>query len=108
MKIPHFYGSGQLFDLAAYLGTLAFGAGLIAFGHVAVGSLAAACAALGGLYGCWKRLRTSSDKSDADPNDDEPDQCPPAQGSKPADYLESSSPMVPRAPFRWPRWRPRR
>jgi len=49
-------GSGPWVDLIAFIGVLALGGILIAFGHVTAGSLAAACAALGGLYAVWQRF----------------------------------------------------
>jgi hypothetical protein len=44
-------------DLIAFLGVLCLGGILIALGHSTAGSLATVCAALGGLYAMWKRLR---------------------------------------------------
>lgn len=54
---PRSRNSGAWIDLIAFLGVLCLGAVLIAFGHIAVGSLAAICAALGGLYAAYKRFR---------------------------------------------------
>lgn len=53
-------------DLIAFLAILALGGVLIAFGRVTAGSLATICAALGGLYGVWKRLRPSDPVPRAD------------------------------------------
>jgi hypothetical protein len=53
--VPPSRNSGPWADLSAFLGVLALGGILIAFGHVTAGSLATICAALGGLYTVWKR-----------------------------------------------------
>jgi len=50
----------------------------MALGRTTAGSLAAVCAALGGLYTVWKRLRFSdgsshTDERDSHPDDEEPD-----------------------------------
>jgi 4-hydroxybenzoate polyprenyltransferase len=51
--------SSRLIDLIAFLAVLALGGVLMALGHITAGSLATVCAALGGLYGVWKRLRSN-------------------------------------------------
>jgi hypothetical protein len=60
-------------DLIAFLAILVLGGVLIAVGAVTAGSLATVCAALGGLYGLWKRFRPSRDISSTDskPRDDD-------------------------------------
>jgi hypothetical protein len=58
-------------DLIAFLAILTLGGVLIAFGRVTAGSLATICAALGGLYGAWKRLRSSDEVSSTDKPDSE-------------------------------------
>ena len=45
-------------DLIAFLGVLTLGSVLMALGHITAGSLATICAALGGLYTVWKRVRS--------------------------------------------------
>jgi len=45
-------------NLIAFLGVLALGGVLIVLGHITAGSLAATCAALGGLYAAWKHFKS--------------------------------------------------
>lgn len=45
-------------NLIAFLGVLTLGGILIVLGHITAGSLAATCAALGGLYAAWRHLRS--------------------------------------------------
>jgi hypothetical protein len=56
-KLPHSGEPSQWIDLIAFIGILALGGVLMAFGHTTAGSLATACAALAGLFTAWKRLR---------------------------------------------------
>lgn len=60
---PSLRSSKAWIDLIAFLGVLALGGVLIAFGHVTAGSLATICAALGGLFAVWQRLRPPDDPS---------------------------------------------
>jgi hypothetical protein len=53
-------------DLIAFLAVLALGGALIALGHITAGSLATVCAALAGLYGVWKHVRSSNEAPPAD------------------------------------------
>jgi hypothetical protein len=62
--------SSPWIDLIAFLAVLALGGIVMAFGRTTAGSLPAICAALGGLYGVWKRFRSSGV---APPPIDEPD-----------------------------------
>lgn len=55
---PHPGNSNPWADLIAFLGVLALGGILIAFGHTTAGSVATVCAALGGLYAIWKHVRS--------------------------------------------------
>jgi hypothetical protein len=52
------HDSSRWIDLIAFLSVLALGGVLITLGGTTAGSLAAICAALGGLYGIWKRTRS--------------------------------------------------
>lgn len=61
---PRSYDSCRWIDLIAFLAVLALGGVLIAFVGTTAGSLATICAALGGLYGIWKRARFSHKSSD--------------------------------------------
>lgn len=61
-------GSRAWIDLIAFLAVLALGGILIAFGHVTAGSLATICAALGGLFAVWQRLRPPGDPSGGEPS----------------------------------------
>jgi|HubBroStandDraft_4_1064222.scaffolds.fasta_scaffold401963_1 hypothetical protein len=75
---PHPGNSGPWVDLIAFVSVLALGGVLMALGRTTAGSLAAVCAALGGLYTVWKRLRFSdgsshTDERDSHPDDEEPD-----------------------------------
>jgi hypothetical protein len=54
---PRSRNSSTWIDLIAFLAILALGGVLMALGHTTAGSLATICAALGGLYGVWKRFR---------------------------------------------------
>lgn len=65
--------SSSLIDLIAFLAVLALGGLLLAFGHTTAGSLAASCAALGGLYAAWKRLHVPGRPPPGDEPDREPD-----------------------------------
>jgi hypothetical protein len=56
-------------DLIAFVSVLALGAVLMILGHITAGSLATICAALGGLYAVWKRLRSSDASSSSDDSD---------------------------------------
>jgi hypothetical protein len=55
---PRSHDSSRWIDLIAFLAILALGGVLIALGGTTAGSLAAICAALGGLYRIWKRARS--------------------------------------------------
>jgi hypothetical protein len=48
---------GQWLDVIAFLAVLTTGCILILIGHLTIGSLTAACAALITLYSAWKHLR---------------------------------------------------
>jgi len=72
----HSHNSGRWIDLIAFLAVLALGGALIALGHVTAGSLATICAALGGLYGVWKRLHYSNEASPAVEPDGKQDEEP--------------------------------
>jgi hypothetical protein len=63
-------------DLIAFLGVLALGGILMVLGRTTAGSLATICAALGGLYAVWKRLRLSEGSSGCgtDETDNESDE----------------------------------
>jgi hypothetical protein len=74
---PHPSNSNPWIDLIAFLGVLALGGVLIAFGRTTAGSLATICAALGGLYAVWKRLRFSKGPTSTDENDSESHEEPP-------------------------------
>ena len=69
--------SNRWIDLIAFLAVLALGGVLIAFGRTTAGSLATICAALGGLYGVWKRFHSSYEASPADEGGDGGDEDPP-------------------------------
>lgn len=66
---PPSRSSNPWIDLIAFIAILALGGVLIAFGRVTAGSLATICAALGGLYGVWKRFRSSHEISSTDQPD---------------------------------------
>ena len=68
--------SSRWIDLIAFLAVLALGGVLIAIGRVTAGSLATICAALGGLYGVWKRFRSSNEGPPNDQPDSEHDAGP--------------------------------
>jgi hypothetical protein len=68
--------SSPWIDLIAFLAILALGGVLIAFGRVTAGSLATICAALGGLYGVWKRFRSSGSAPPADTPESKPRKRP--------------------------------
>jgi len=70
---PHSGNSNPWVDLIAFLAVLALGGALIALGHTTAGSLATICAALGGLYAVWKRLRISEGSSSRDETDGKSD-----------------------------------
>lgn len=57
-------------DLIAFLAVLALVGVLIALGRITAGSLVTVCAALGGLYEVWRRMR-SLKKAPLDPPLDE-------------------------------------
>lgn len=61
-------------DLIAFLAILALGGILIALGRTTAGSLATICAALGGLYGVWKRFRVRDEASPGGEPDRKPDE----------------------------------
>jgi hypothetical protein len=65
-KLPHSNRSSQWIDLIAFLGVLALAGVLLVLGHVTAGSLATACAALGGLYTVWRQLHASNDPPSAE------------------------------------------
>ena len=54
--------SSRWIDLIAFLAVLALGGALIALSGVSIGTVATTCAALGWLYGVWKRTRPPSDE----------------------------------------------
>jgi hypothetical protein len=68
--------SSPLIDLIAFLGVLALGVVLMALGHATAGSIATTCAALGALYGVWKRFGSSGGSSSSDDQDNKPDENP--------------------------------
>jgi hypothetical protein len=74
---PRPSNSNPWIDLIAFLGVLALGGVLIALGRTTAGSLATICAALGGLYAVWKRLRFSEGPTSTDETDSESDKEPP-------------------------------
>jgi len=74
---PRSGNSNSWVDLIAFLGVLALGGVLMALGRTTAGSLATTCAALGGLYAVWKRLRFSEGSSSTDETDSESDEEPP-------------------------------
>jgi hypothetical protein len=82
-RLPHTDHHSQWIDLIAFLAVLALGGFLMAFGHATVGSLASACAALGGLYTLWTRRRRPSDSSDAQGAGRKPEQRPPPDEQTP-------------------------
>lgn len=65
-KLSHSGSPGQWIDLIAFLGVLALGGYLIAFGHTTAGSLASICAALAGLYAAYKHLHRPGSRSGED------------------------------------------
>ena len=73
---PHSRNSSPWIDLIAFLGVLSLGGVLIAIGHTTAGSLATICAALGGLYAAWKRLRLADESSSTDKPDGKADEHP--------------------------------
>jgi hypothetical protein len=68
-KLPHSPGASQWIDLIAFLGVLALGVVLVAFGHTTAGSLAVVCGALAGLFSVFRRSRISGSSPNAE---DEP------------------------------------
>jgi hypothetical protein len=56
-KLPPASTRRDWVDLAAFVAVLVTGVLLIVFGHLAAGSLATVCAALGGVYGVWTHFR---------------------------------------------------
>jgi hypothetical protein len=75
---------GQWIDLIAFLGVLALGGYLIAFGHTTAGALASICAALAGLYAAYKHLPRSDGSPEGadDERVDEARQPRPGQRSR--------------------------
>ena len=71
---PRSRDSSPWVDLIAFLAILALGGILIALGRTTAGSLATICAALGGLYGVWKRFRVRDEASPAGEPDRNPDE----------------------------------
>jgi hypothetical protein len=62
-------------DLIAFLGVLALGVILIAFGHTTAGSLATICAALGGLFALF-RFHSAGGPPDTGERSGKPDKDP--------------------------------
>ena len=73
---PRSGGSNTWVDLIAFLAVLTLGGVLMALGHTTAGSLAAICAALGGLYAIWKRPRFPDGPSSTDDAASKPDEPP--------------------------------
>lgn len=73
---PRSRDSSPWVDLIAFLAILALGGILIALGRTTAGSLATICAALGGLYGVWKRFRGRDEASPTHEPDSERDDHP--------------------------------
>jgi len=76
--------SSRWIDLIAFLSILALGGVLISFGSITAGSLATICAALGGLYGVWKRVQSSNEtRPSVDPGGKQDGELEAKEGEQP-------------------------